>query len=25
MIKISGADWFSGRGSTCRLHATKMN
>src|SRR5450759_649996 len=25
MITISGADWFSRRGSTCRLHATKMN
>jgi hypothetical protein len=21
MLAISGADWFSGRGGTCRLHA----
>ena len=25
MIAISGADWFSRRGGTCRLHAIFMN
>src|SRR5450759_1637434 len=25
MLTISGADWFSRRGGTCRLHAIYMN